>query len=165
MTVGSSSCLSRSGVFKIPEEEPPASLPQPLCQQEPRTLLAGFMVCWKKTILGAAGPCWRAFEEPEKRSSVPGLMQGTVGAVPAEQEDPLRGQSPLGWPWGENPRPRLSHPPRTQSIQALQRQICSSKVPLQGAGGQGAARGRPAVPVPVLGRVRWRFGGGSGGGE
>lgn len=176
--MGSSSCLSRSGVFKIPEEEPPASLPKPLCQQQPRTLLVGsapFPVdlwfvgrrqFW--VLLGHPGVHWRSRRGEmlmQKRCPVPGLMQGTVGAVLAGQEDPLPGQSPSGWPWGENPCPRPSHPPRTQSIQALQRQICSSKVPLQGAGGQGAARGRPAVPVPALGRVRWRFGGGFSGGE
>lgn len=41
--MGSSSCLSRSGIFKIPEKEPPASPPNPqnlsLCRQEPQTLL------------------------------------------------------------------------------------------------------------------------------
>ena len=64
---------------------------------------------------------------------------------------------------GGNPCPRPSHPPRAQSIQALRRQICSSKVPLQDAGGRGAARGRAAMLVPVPGGVlllRWHFGGG-----
>lgn len=75
MTVGSSGCLSRSGISKIPESMPAGALglAAGLC-----FIPKGFMVCWKKAILGAARPHWCAPEEPERGDFGAAQSQGCL---------------------------------------------------------------------------------------
>lgn len=94
----------------------------------------GFVVGWRM-ILGAAGPCRCELEQlggemfVQKHCPVLGLLTGHGGCCPTGAGGPTVGPKSLRVPLARK------SPPKAVSVWDLQRQICSSKVPLQDAGG------------------------------